>query len=325
VGIPSLLPNVPGGLGPMTPFERQVQTRRREREAGVPAAPPPGSALPLAPARANPAIVRLLAVRGKRTADPSGRPLEERWYECLRYPLRAGRLCLSLALLLTVFSAGAALVLPGWLARYSANPYGEGLLDQHAPLIVFLLVMVSGIPCSFLDCVLSSSVEGEVRYIVWSGNPFLTVLLSGSRWLACFLAGPVVFAGTGFLYWLSWGDPSLLDWLILAELGVLAIAYHCFTLLSFTDRRRLRDLNPLAVADMVHRLGWRSLVVLAAAGLLLAHGWVLVTGIAEMHNHFLVGTAILVGGWASGVFWSTFFCRLLGVWCHRSRLAVIEP
>jgi hypothetical protein len=33
------------------------------------------------------------------------------------------------------------------------------------------------------------------------------------------------------------------------------------------------------------------------------------------------GLLILTSGWLSGIFWSTFFCRLLGVWCHRSRVA----
>jgi hypothetical protein len=31
---------------------------------------------------------------------------------------------------------------------------------------------------------------------------------------------------------------------------------------------------------------------------------------------------ILTGAWLSAIYWSTFFGRLLGVWCHRSRLAV---
>jgi hypothetical protein len=32
-----------------------------------------------------------------------------------------------------------------------------------------------------------------------------------------------------------------------------------------------------------------------------------------------LGALLLADAWASGLFWSTFFGRLLGVWRHRSR------
>jgi hypothetical protein len=93
------------------------------------------------------------------------------------------------------------------------------------------------------------------------------------------------------------------------------------TLLSLTDRGRVRDLNPVAVADLAHRLGWRGLAAALAAGLvLLLHGWVLMTGVAEVHTQAARGLLILAGGWLSALYWSTFFCRLLGVWCHRTKV-----
>jgi hypothetical protein len=122
------------------------------------------------------------------------------------------------------------------------------------------------------------------------------------------------------VYWLYCGDLKPLDWLILAELGLVGVAYWILTLLAVADRGRLRDVNPLVVADLAHRLGWRALaVVLLAALLLLVHGGALVFGVAEFHNAPVKGWLLLAGGWVSGLFWSTFFCRLLGVWCHRSR------
>jgi hypothetical protein len=33
------------------------------------------------------------------------------------------------------------------------------------------------------------------------------------------------------------------------------------------------------------------------------------------------GWMTLAAAWISAIFWSTFFSRLLGVWCHRSRLS----
>jgi hypothetical protein len=78
---------------------------------------------------------------------------------------------------------------------------------------------------------------------------------------------------------------------------------------------------------MAHRLGWRGLAVVLAAGLLLALTvFALVAGIAEVHLKPLKGLAMLVIAWTIGVFASTFFSRLLGVWCHQSRpAAVAEP
>jgi hypothetical protein len=182
------------------------------------------------------------------------------------------------------------------------------------------LVLLVGFPCSFLECVLSSAAAGEVSYIRWSGNPLVVIVFSGMKWLTCFLAGPVVFTGVAWLYWLQCGDPALLDWLILVELGVVAVAYWFLALLALTDRGRLRDLNPVAVADLAHRLGWRALAAVGAAALLvLGHGALLVAAVAEVHRSPARGLLVLVAAWMSGLFWGTFFCRLLGVWCHNTR------
>jgi hypothetical protein len=82
-------------------------------------------------------------------------------------------------------------------------------------------------------------------------------------------------------------------------------------------------LNPLAIADLAHRLGWRALALAHGAALvLLLHGWMILSAVAEVHTTPGRGLLILTGAWLSAIFWSTFFCRLLGVRCHRSRLAV---
>jgi len=48
-------------------------------------------------------------------------------------------------------------------------------------------------------------------------------------------------------------------------------------------------------------------------------GLFLIVGVTELHGEAPVGLAILVVGWTSAIFWSTFLYRLLGIWCHRSR------
>src|SRR5262249_12850722 len=124
----------------------------------------------------------------------------------------------------------------------------------------------------------------------------------------------------GWLYWLHCGEPGFVDGLFLAELGAVGIAYWLLTLVALTDSGWLLDLNPFAVVDLAQRLGWRALLVLLSAGLLLlSHGWWLLNGVTEVHTTWLAGISQLTIGWLSGLYWSTFFCRLLGVWCFRSR------
>jgi hypothetical protein len=221
---------------------------------------------------------------------------------------------------MTLLTALLALLLPRMLAETPTDPWTLAAVRASWVLIPLLFV---GLPCSFLDLVLVSAMKGDVNYIRWSGSALVTVALSGVRWLACFLAGPILFAGFGVLYWLNCGDLAPFDWLSLAELYLVALAYQVFALLSLTDRGRVRDLNPLTVIDLAHRLGWRAMVVgLLAACLLLAHGWLLIAGVALVHTEVLSGFAILASSWLSGVFWSTFFCRLLGIQCYRSRRAL---
>jgi hypothetical protein len=317
VGIPSLKPNLPGAEPPMTPLERMRLARQRlVRAPAAPPEPEPEAPLP-PPPRVKAPPVRLLSKKARRQAQLAGR-LEQHWQQCIPYPMRAWRLCFGLALFLSLLSIGVAVILPPMMA--------ERLDDSTTQLFfqiggALLLVVIAGMPCSFLECVLTSAVEGEVYYILWSGNALSTLLLSGVKWVACFLAGPVLFAGIGYLYWLNCGEPARLDWFILAELGTVAFTYWIFALLAVTDRGWLRGINPLGVADAAYRMGWRGMVgVIIAAVLLQAHGLALIAGVVGIHGGKAWGWLLLLGGWVSAVYWSTFFCRFLGIWCHRSRV-----
>jgi hypothetical protein len=326
VGIPALKPTGPvAGVAPLTPLERLRRARDRKPLSGDQSAPPPETpaAGPMprgVPRPLDPRVVHLLSKKGKRRAELVGRHLEKHWAEFLLYPIRAWRFCLTIALFLTVLSLLGALALPLFLAETSVESWQMPMSYAGG---VLLVVVIVGLPCSFLDCVLASAAAGEVYYIRWSGNVLLTVLSAGARWLLCFLVGPVVFAGVGWLYWVNCGDPEWADALILAELGVAAVLYWLYALLALTERGRLRDLNPVTVADLGHRLGWRGLgVALLAAVLLLAHGLLLAAGAAVLHTAPPGGFLILLAGWMSSMFWSTIFCRVLGVWSFRSRQAL---
>src|SRR5262249_59313021 len=100
------------------------------------------------------------------------------------------------------------------------------------------VVLVLGYVCGFLHCVLTSAAAGEVGTILWPGGDVFLVARSVVLWVLCFLAGPVVFAGAAFLYWLNSGDLQPVDWLVLGELGILAVGYWIFALLSVGRRER---------------------------------------------------------------------------------------
>ncbi len=322
VGIPSLKPTHAGTVAaPMTPAERQRRTR--ERAAASVSGPSPADAvISEAPRPLDTRLVRLVSARGPRQPNPPGRILEQHWHECLLYPLRAWHLYFGAALLMSVLSAVMVALLPRFLAEPPADPL---MLRMFHLMCVLLLVLLVGIPCSFLECVLTSATAGEVYYIRLSAHPLVVVMLSGAKWLACFAAGPVIFASAAWYYWLQCGDPHLLDWLILGELGIATISYWMFALLSVSDRGRWRDLNPVAVVDLAHRLGWRALAVVVAAALLfLGHGLVLVECLEVVRDSKSKGLLLLACVWVSGLFWSTFFCRLLGIWCHLSRQPLVE-
>jgi hypothetical protein len=301
-------------LAPLTPDERRRLARQRQQEAPQPVS---GSDTPPAHQPLDPDLVGLLSGKGAGRPGRAARKREKSAAPRMRYPVRAYRLGLGLALLLAVLSAGVALVLPPLLAEPPSDGWAQVALGLFS---VPFLVLLVGFPCGFLDCVLATAVEGEDKSVRWSGSLLQTVLRAGAKWLGCFLAGPVVFAALGCLYWVRCGEPDWADWLILAQMGVVGAAYGIFALLAVTDSGRWRDLNPVAVADLAHRLGGRGLgLVLAAAALLLAHGMVLSFGVEEVHRMPPRGGLILVAGWASGLFFGAFFCRLLGAWCRRTR------
>ncbi|MBI1915331.1 MAG: hypothetical protein HYS12_11420 [Planctomycetes bacterium] len=327
VGIPSLRPTHPGtALGPMTPDER-----RRARKNALPApltSPGPARHEPdriaavgpvPAPRPLNLGAVHVLSPEESRreAAAWPGWPLETRWYQCLLYPLRAWRLVLVLAGGLAVLTGAPVQILV---------PRQEFLVGQQwpflfAPLFVYLLLA-----CGFLQRVLASARAGEPGPVRPPACGLALLLRSVATWLVCFLAGPALLAAGGFLYWLHCGDLDLLDELILAELVVLAVGSWLLLLLAVSQRGRLLDANPLAVARLVGRVGDRLVVAALAGGVAaLAHGRLLLAGLEELHRRPGMGGLLLAGCWLSGLFGTTFLLRLLGVWCHRAPGGSGEP
>ena len=250
--------------------------------------------------------VRLHSAKAPRRR--ATRRLEQHWYEFLTYPLSTWRLCLALAIMLTILSTVLLVWLPTRLnAMEPADDWGTRGFYLNVLVIALLL---AGLPCTFLERVLASATNGEVDYIVWSGNVFTTFAAAAHRWVAAFLSGPALLAAVAWLYWQRCGE-SLWDQFVLFEISVVAVAYFILALAAVVDRGRWRNLSPTAVADMAHRLRWRALAVVAAALGVLALGRLMLAGVADIHRGELQGWLTLTGGWFIGVFAGT---SSLGYW-----------
>jgi hypothetical protein len=314
VGIPAREPTQSSApLGPMTPTERAgrrpvvASTEAVFRELSLAAAAP---SAPPVPTEAAP---------GAAAEPPASAPRKPRttpWGQRLVYLLRALPLIVGLAVALTAVTATAAAGPALRDLRSAASGWILGVLC--APFVVFPLLIL-GYACGFLDCTFSAAAAGEVRDVRWPGRDLGLVVRSAAAWLLCFLAGPVVPAAGALLFWLHCGDPALVDWLILAELGLFAVGYWLLAVVAVQRRDRLRDANPVAVARLVGDLGPLVLLaVLAAAVVVLAHGLLAFAALGELHREPLAGLLSLVVCWVSGLFLATCWFRLLGGWCRRA-------
>jgi hypothetical protein len=338
VGIPSLQARRPGLAGPLT----REEIARRAQEEG----PRPYDEAALA--KVGPAAVRLRRRRssGNLAAGSDWRPLdaplvcppgtdpkvavprrtrrrrrwerESRWYHCLLYPFRAWPLVIGLGLMLTALTAGASMLLPN-LAEV-----GVHLGENWPPLFLVLIpIIILGYAAGFLDVILDSAAAGQYGEVRWPGRDFRLVAFAAFKWVLCFLAGPVVLAVAAFAFWLYGDEPGFFDRVILGELLVLSCGGWLLAVASVSDAGSFSAAQPSDVVALVLRLGWRAVVPLAVAPLLLLiHARLALAGLEDLHRDSPSGALILAGAWISLLFWGAFLFRLLGVWCHATRPAV---
>jgi hypothetical protein len=241
------------------------------------------------------------------------------WYECFFYTARAGFLILGLAALLTLLSGSSMAVLPALAAKSpDEREYSSGFFLIGSFALVAVLVP-AGYVCRLLEGALASGASGRRGQFFWPGRSVALALRSSLRWLVCFLAGPVLFASAGLIYWLRCGDPDLLDRIILAELGVLTVGYGLFAILAVSRNDRLRDANPGRVAGLFHFMGYRALAAAGlASALVLSHGYLLLLAIDGLTRNPGKSWLLLGCSWLSGLVFATSLFHLLGTWCRRA-------
>jgi hypothetical protein len=262
-------------------------------------------------------LARIRLPRRRRQPQPLQR--EKHWYQCLRYPLRIWKTLLIFAGLLAFASMWLTLSLPLAWTTVLQNPL------VTAWFCVPLLLLAYG--CALLQCVLNIALAGEPPRIYWPGLRHMHIALADAgRWLFCFLAGPVLLAGGAVYYWIHCGDVDGLDFLILAELGALALGYWLFALVAAT-RAGLRAANPWRVAELVQSLGYRAAIAVLLLFLVaLYHGRLAVGALAELHRFGGGGFFQLCFCWFSALVCLAFVFRLVGLWCYqREKLAESMP
>jgi hypothetical protein len=239
-------------------------------------------------------------------------PLETHWYQFLLYPLRAWRLVCSLALAWATLIAFLVSILPpDWT-------FWETVARLPLLLFVFLL---AGYTCACLDATLAAAAEGEAGYIAKpNGDIMLRSARSGAQVVVCFLAGPIVPALVAFWFWVESGDFELVDWLIVWELGLVAIGYWVLALLSVQQSRRWRDANPVAIVKLVKRLGYRPVVAAALVSItVVGYGLLMFDALEELHRS-LGGWLLMTWYWGGQLFLLLLLLRWLGVSIFRARM-----
>jgi hypothetical protein len=246
---------------------------------------------------------RVLQERGVRPRWP----LETHWYQCLLFPLRNVASILGLASCLAIYS-GLVLLLR------------SGLLTAGAPVWVwflfagFLSYLIVGNACGFLQAVLKSGLEGETGEVFWTGWNLALIGKSLKNWLVAFFAGPLVPAGVAFLFWLEGGVLSFWDWLIVAELAIVACVLFPYVFLSLVRGGHLLDARPQRVVELIGHLGWPAAgIVVAASITAVAHGWLLLAAVELFSSKLGLAWLLQAVCWTSGLVLATFFFRWLGL------------
>jgi hypothetical protein len=348
VGIPSTTPTHPGTtLGPMS-----IQDRLRFWKTHLPSETLPKSLLPEEPdgsfnrdalpdhstqtphadeatrkdrkekppaifdAPLDRALVRQVIGARRSFALARERHLETRWYQCLLYPFRAWPL---------VFGLSGALALCAGMSTFvhrQTQEFAQGIsvLGIYT-LWACIPLMILSYSCGFLDCVMASALAGEFRHVRWPGRRLDMALKSCFVWAVCFLAGPAVPIALALTFWLQAGEMEIVDWLILTELVVVAMSYWLLVLLTVNAKDGLANVNPMRVMELIGRLGWGSIgVALGTAVVAILHVLAAIAAITDLQRDESWGWFALIYCSWSGMFWTTFLFRWLGVWCHRLEL-----
>jgi hypothetical protein len=259
-----------------------------------------------------------ISLRGRRLANLSvrNRDTGETWFESVRYTVPVLPILLLLSLFLTV---SLGVVLRGLADSNAVMPSGD-----MRPLLVPGAAMLLGFlacTCGLLSSILGLAVEASPRV---AGLPSIDAVLRGTaQWTACFLAGPAFLLAGAATYWVSVGDPSLVDEIILVELMALSIGWFLAGLVSTTGSGRFWQFHLAAILDTAtSQIG--RFVVTSLVGMALIYGFARfgLFAIARVHLAAFEGSLWLGLFWFAALASAAFSFRRLGLRHHRPVQAV---
>jgi len=241
------------------------------------------------------------------------RRIEPRWYHSLTYPVSNVPIFFKLAMMLTILTAFALL---GWLSIDHDRPknWPYGVLGFS----LFFLALVLGRTLNYFNAILQLAIQGKVKHEASIDFEPIRALLSFGQWFACFLAGPAVLFGSAIGYWLYCGDLTVIDWLILAELGFAGVGWWLISILLTNVDSTIRVPTPRQVVRTALRMGWKTIeLTLLGAAVFLAHLFAGVQGIGHLHDQPLTSFALLCIASTTGLYLAAFTLRRLGLTYYR--------
>lgn len=274
-------------------------------ESGVPAPPEPGKRK-----KSDKPLPSWLI--GERLRPRSA--LDFAWRICQLLVPAAGIRMLGLGFTLAGLVLVTALALPQ--AQDFLQEQEAIKLLALAPVVMVPLYLIGQV-CAWFLCVLVSEISGHKNERTWIDFNVKQAFTGFACFALTFLAGPVAPAALGLWFWLHSGDMKPIDWLILAELGLVAGGYWLLALVEISMSPWPRLPNPNRVAELAERLGWRTVAAVATAAVLaVIHGWILRGALLDLLVEPGRGIAALFVWGVSVLLCGSLFMRLVGCWCR---------
>ena len=264
-------------------------------------------ALAEVPTAANDAALQPAFVPETKPRAPFRRDCVDSWFEASRGVRFVAGMSGALAFLTAL---GFELYPP---VLHAGFEWFSGIMLALAWGIV--VAVVAGYGCKYLDAVLEREMRGGGNQTEPPDLDPGPALMSFVKWASCFVAGPAFLFYEALRFWLSCGDMTILNALVLAELAVPALCYWLVGVLVVNSRPELSVPSPWQVLKAVRRLGLRAVlsgvVVTVAAGI---HLWLAVNALVLLHTSWLAGLMLLWICWFSVWQCGALAARTLGAW-----------
>lgn len=236
------------------------------------------------------------------------------WYHCLFFPRAARIRILLLGCLLGLFAAAMPFEVRRLLMLDES--FGESRLIAGSAIGLATLLMLA-LVCVWFVCVLEAEKAGQLTVASLSLRQPGPALRSLALVICTFLGGPVFFAGLTLWFWVHTGRVLVIDRLIIGELTLVMSCYWLFSLAQVALSPWPRFANPVRVAELVHKLGFRFIILSMGAG---GFAWLVLEFLIHAVKPIEHSAAVLVtlGQAVLCIACGSALLRLTGMWCRQT-------